>query len=198
MSLEKLLQTINDRNDYSIAQIELETKTEIDNIIKNFDDEMEVYSNTEFAKAKNNIKLLEQKEYINLDIYKRKSLLEVKRTILDSVYLEFINKLKNLDMESYKFWLLKKLDNFDFLHKKGELFIGIGNFSEKFNENFSKDIIVFLNSKNLTAIKVNFISDIDFGFKYSEGSIIIDFSLEAIISEIKQNSELKIANSLFS
>lgn len=195
MSLEKLLQKINEKEDVLIKQIEQETKQEIDKIISNFDSEIDAYSNFEWQKAKENIKALEQKEEINLDIFKRKMTLEIKRKILNDVYFAFIEKIKNLTLDEYKSWLLKNLNNLDFMNKQGELFIGTANFLE--NDTFSKEIIDYLSTKNLSSIKITFTQEIDFGFKYVENSVIIDFSLQSIISEIKQNTELKLSKILF-
>jgi vacuolar-type H+-ATPase subunit E/Vma4 len=121
--------------------------------------------------------------------------LEIKRKILNDVYFAFIEKIKNLTLDEYKSWLLKNLNNLDFMNKQGELFIGTANFLE--NDTFSKEIIDYLSTKNLSSIKITFTQEIDFGFKYVENSVIIDFSLQSIISEIKQNTELKLSKILF-
>jgi vacuolar-type H+-ATPase subunit E/Vma4 len=196
-----------DANDQKVLKkIELETNQDIDAIKQSFDKEIIQYKDSELKKTQDKINNEKQKQEIDLDLYKRKSILNVKRNILDSVFVDFIYKLKNWNEKQYLSYIFKSIDKLTNLKKNSKIFIGKGFLSLNSNsssnsqndfENNIKNYILKKSNFNENGVSIIFTTDIDFGVIYSEENLTIDLSLEVIIKDLKLKNEIELSNILF-
>ncbi len=197
MSLEKLLQKVDEKDKEIISKIIADANFEIEHLQKVFDTEIANYSKTVEARVEENLQFLQNKSKIDLEIYKKKAILEIKSRLLDTVYESFRCVLKSWDIRKYEAWVLKKINEIDFLNKSGELVVGIGSFADKIDDIFKKNIFDSLGKLSLKTVKLSFETELEFGLKYYENTVIIDESLDVFMLALREENELALNQILF-
>lgn len=198
MSLEKLLEKINEKDQEVLKKIVEDANSELANLQKAFDAVIANYSKSAASQVEVNLQFLQKQAENNLEIYQKKTLLELKSKILNNVYENFRTILNSWDLKNYETWILKTIKGIDFLSKTGELVVGIGSFASNIDDNFKKNVCDSLAKLGLQNVKLSFTSDFEFGLKYLEKSTIIDESLEVLMSLLREENELILTQILFS
>lgn len=201
MSIENLLKKINEKDAFLQEKIKKEIEEEKNNINVLLDNDLENFktnSNINFQKKLQNLKNSKETE---LETFRQKNILKIKREILESVLDEFFKQFKNFDKEKYFTYIknsIEKLTKNIVFSSKSKVFIG--NDLECFdnNQNFENEIKIFIKKTyNFDEKNIFFDKNIIFGVFYSDDRINIDLSYKAIFDEISSKYEIKISKILF-
>ena len=191
MSLEKLINKINEKELKIREEIQAENNEELAKIKEKFDNEFAVFSEIQRKATDDKIEFLKQKENTQLDIDKRKNVLNIKRDIIKEVYKKFQDSVYKMNVNDYKEWLIKRISSLDNIDPKAKLVIGSGVLKDVIDDNFKSKI------KSNVVCEVEYNDLIDFGFKYEHGAIIINNTLDSIIAGFKLEKELELSKILF-
>jgi vacuolar-type H+-ATPase subunit E/Vma4 len=192
LSLEKLINKINEKELNIREEIQAENNEELAKIQEKLDNEIAISSETQKKITNDKIEFLKQKESTQLDIDQRKQMLNIKREVIKEVYEDFRLAVAKMTSSEYKEWLTKKIANLEIVNALGKLIVGIGLFDkDSIDEQFKNTI------NDLVKVEVEYTDEIDFGFKYEYSAIIINNTLESIVAEFKLEKELELSKILF-
>ncbi len=201
MSIENLLKKINEKDLLLQEKIKKEIEEEKNNICNILNNEFETFKKTSRINFQRKLENLKNSKETELESFKQKKLLEIKREILKSVLDDFFNNLKLFDKEKYFNCIKKLLEKLkscvDFNSKSK---ISIGNDLECFSKdkNFENEIKSFIKKTyDFDEKNIFFDKNIIFGISYSEDKINIDLSYDSIVSEISTKYEIEISKILF-
>jgi vacuolar-type H+-ATPase subunit E/Vma4 len=189
MSLEKLLEKIEDEEAMIRTKLLDDAKKEIQELQKESNKEITRETENLWVQTKKQSEIEKNSLIVKCEIDSRKKILIEKRKIIDEVFKKFENFLINMSFEDYKNWFQKKIYENKIDLNQGFLRIG----SSKKNEvELKKFLLEKLKNKN-----VKFDESINWGFVFEKENIKFDFTLDSVIEDYKQKEEQEVVKILF-
>lgn len=197
MSLEKIIEKITQESDSQVNEIVEQAKKQAAAILAQARAEADVQIKVKLDHAQHDAEDLLQREKAIAQLELRKKVLEAKRALLDDVYKKVTAKITTQPNKEYALFIKKQLLQAVETGKEEVIFSAqeAGRLGPKFIQEINLEMKKNGTPGALTAGSPS--KQFDRGFILKQGTVELNYSLEAILIRLREETESRMAEILF-
>jgi V/A-type H+-transporting ATPase subunit E len=197
MSLEKIIDKITQESGSQVNEIVEQAKTQAAAILATARAEAALQVKSRLDQAKRDSEDLLQREKAIAQLELRKNVLAAKRDLINEVYKKVIAKINTLTDKEYALFIKKQLLQAVETGKEEVIFSAqeAGRLGPKFIQEINLELKKNGKPGALTAGPPS--KQLDRGFILKQGSVELNYSLEAILIRLREETESRMAEILF-